>query len=39
MQAIQEIVVAEECVKEAWNEAKVEANLCTKANKKLGAVE
>ena len=39
MQAIQEIVVAEECVKEAWNEAKVEVDLYAKANKKLGATE
>ena len=39
MQAIQEVAMAEECVKEAWNEAKVEADLRVEANKKLGAAE
>ena len=39
MQAIQEIFVAEEWVKDARNKVRVEANLRTKANKALGASE
>ena len=39
MQAIQEVFVAEEWVKDARNEAKVEANLHTKTNKALGAMK
>ena len=38
-QAIQEIFVVEEWVKNARNDARVEANLRTKANKALGASE
>ena len=39
MQAIQKVFVAEEWVKDARNEAQVEANLCTKANRALGAIK
>ena len=39
MQAIQEVFVAEEWVKDARNEARVEANLCAKANRALGATK
>ena len=39
MQAIQEVFVAEEWVKDARNKVRVEANLRTKANKALGASE
>ena len=39
MQAIQEIFVAEEWVKDAQNEVWVEANLHAKANKALGTSE
>ena len=39
MQAIQEVFVAEKWVKDARNEAKVEANLHTKTNKALGAIK
>ena len=37
MQVIQEVFVAEE--KDTQNEAMVEANLCAKANRALGAAE
>ena len=37
--AIQEVFMAEECVKDACNEARVEANLRAKTNKTLGAAE
>ena len=36
MQAIQEVFVAEEWVKDARNDAKVKANLRAEANKALG---
>ena len=39
MQAIQEVFVVEECVKDARNKARVEANLCTETNKALGAIK
>ena len=39
MQAIQEVFVSEECVKDARNKARVEANLCTETNKALGAMK
>ena len=39
MQAIQEVFTAEEWVKDAQNEAKVEANLRADADKALGIVE
>ena len=39
MQAIHEIFVAEEWVKDAKNEARVEANLHIKTNKALGAAK
>ena len=39
MQAIQEVFVAEEWVNNTWNEARVEANLCVKANRALGICE
>ena len=39
MQAIQEVSVAEEWVNDAWNEAKVEANLRAEANMALGTSE
>ena len=39
MQAIQEVFVAEEWVKDARNDAKVKANLHAEANKALGASE
>ena len=39
MQAIQEVFVAEECVKDAQNKARVEANLCIETNKALGAMK
>ena len=38
-QAIQEVFVAEEWVKDARNDAKVKANLHAEANKALGASE
>ena len=38
-QAIQEVFVAEEWVKDARNDAKVKANLRVEANKALGAYE
>ena len=37
VQAVQEVFVAEEWVKDAWNEARVEANLRAEANRALGA--
>ena len=39
VQAVQEVFVAEEWVKDARNETKVEANLRAKANRALGAAE
>ena len=36
VQAVQEVFVVEEWVKDAWNEARVEANLCAEANRVLG---
>ena len=39
MQVIQEVSVAEEWVKNVWNEARVEANLRDKADKALGAAK
>ena len=39
MQVAQEVFVAEEWVKDAQNEAKVEANLRVEANKSLGAMK
>ena len=39
VQAIQEVFVAEEWVKDARNEARVEANLRAEANKSLGAMK
>ena len=39
VQAIQEVFVAEEWVKDARNEASVEANLRAEANKSLGAMK
>ena len=39
MQAIQEVFVAEEWVKDARNEVRVEANLRTEANRALGVAE
>ena len=38
-QAIQEVFVAEEWVKDAWNETRVEANLCAEVNKALGVAK
>ena len=38
-QAIQEVFVADEWVKDAQNDARVEANLRTEVNKALGAFE
>ena len=39
MQAIQEVFTTEEWVKNAQNEARVEANLRAETSKALGAVE
>ena len=39
VQVAQEVFVAEEWVKDAQNEARVEANLRTEANKSLGAMK
>ena len=39
MQAIQEVFTTEEWVKDAQNEARVEANLRAETSKALGAVE
>ena len=39
MQAIQEVFTTEEWVKDAQNEARVEANLYAETSKALGAVE
>ena len=39
MQVIQEVFVAKEWVKDAQNEAMVEANLCVETNKALGAMK
>ena len=39
MQAIQEVVMAKEWVKDTWNEARVEANLHAKTSKALGTTE
>lgn len=39
VQCIQEVFIAEEWVKEARNEVKVEANLCSKVDKALGTSE
>ena len=39
MQAIQEVFTTEEWVKDAQNEARVEANLSAETSKALGAVE
>ena len=39
MQAIQEVFVAKEWVKDARNEVKVEANLRTETDKALGATK
>ena len=39
VQAVQEVFVAEEWVKDAWNEARVEANLRAEANRALGAAQ
>ena len=39
MQAIQEVFTAEEWVKGAQNEARVETNLRANTNKAMGAVE
>lgn len=38
-QAIQEVFVAEKWVRDAQNDAWVEANLCVEANKALGTFE
>ena len=37
VQAVQEVFVVEEWVKDAWNVARVEANLRAEANMALGA--
>ena len=37
VQAVHEVFVAEEWIKDAWNEARVEANLRVEANRALGA--
>ena len=39
MQAIQEVTMTEEWVKDARNETKVEANLCVETNRALGAAK
>ena len=39
MQAIQEVVVAEEWIRDARNEAKVKANLRAETHKALGATK
>jgi len=39
MQAIQEVFVVEEWIRDARNEARVEANLRAEANKALGTSE
>ena len=39
MQAIQEVAMAKEWIRDVWNEAKVEANLYTETNRALGATE
>ena len=39
MQAIQEMYIVEEWVKDARNEAKMEANLRAKTNKALGVMK
>ena len=39
MQAIQEVFMAEEWVKDARNEVRVEANLCAETSKALGVAE
>jgi len=39
MQAIQEVTVAEEWIKDTRNETKVEANLCVETDRALGAAK
>ena len=39
MQAIQEVYVVEEWVKDTRNKARTEANLCAETNKALGAMK
>ena len=39
MQITQEVFVAEECIKEAWNDAENEVHLRVKAEKSLGVAK